>query len=63
MAVVSGASVSYIHKDSLGSTIAVTNGSGAILGGYRYDAFGKTYEKNGSGSWIALANNEKQEVR
>ena len=55
VAIVSGSSVDYLHKDSLGSTIAVTNGSGAVLSEYRYDAFGKTYEKSSSGTWLAVS--------
>lgn len=44
----------YYHTNQLGSVIALTNSTGAIMQTYSYDAFGKAYVRNGSGTWITL---------
>lgn len=44
----------YVHKDNLGSTIALSDGSGNLVQSYEYDAFGKAYVNTGSGAYVAV---------
>jgi RHS repeat-associated protein len=37
----------YLHRDSLGSVVAVTNEAGTVLARYAYDPFGKRRNPNG----------------
>jgi RHS repeat-associated protein len=39
---ISSASAEYYHQDALGSTLALTNQTGAVQASYQYEAFGKT---------------------
>mgnify|MGYP002079436568 CR=1 FL=1 len=43
----------YYHTNQLGSIIALTNSTGAVVQVYSYDAFGKVYVNN-SGSLVSL---------
>jgi len=43
----------FYHQDGLGSTVALTNSSGALLESYQYDVFGKVIISDNSGSPIA----------
>jgi len=45
----------YYHQDGLGSTVALTDGTGALLESYEYDAFGKPDIYDGSGTAIAAS--------
>jgi len=43
----------FYHQDGLGSTVALTNSSGALAESYQYDVFGKVIISDNSGSPIA----------
>jgi len=43
----------FYHQDGLGSTVALTNSSGALIESYQYDVFGKVTISDNSGSPIA----------
>lgn len=38
--ITAGGTVSYLHQDQLGSTRAITNASGTVVGSYTYDGWG-----------------------
>lgn len=40
--------VEYLHRDHLGSVVKVTDGSGAVIEGLSYDAFGKRRNSDGT---------------
>ena len=44
----------YYHQDGLGSTVALTNGSGNLLERYTFDAYGQPSLSDGSGSSITV---------
>ncbi len=44
----------YYHTNQLGSVTALTSSTGAVVQSYSYDAFGKAYVRNGSGTWTTL---------
>lgn len=48
--VIKGANAYYFQQDALGNITALTDGSGAIVESYTYDAFGKPKIKDGSGN-------------
>src|SRR5262249_27733357 len=43
-----GGARSYLYKDGLGSTRALTNAAGAVTDQYTYDAFGRTVSQSGT---------------
>jgi uncharacterized protein RhaS with RHS repeats len=43
----------WVHKDQLGSTLALTDGSGSLVQSYAYDVYGSPFIQTGSG-FIAL---------
>lgn len=44
---------SYLHYDARGHTILLTDGNGALVEQYEYDAFGKPYFFDGAGQTLA----------
>ncbi len=44
-------SLFYYHYDFRGNVIAITNEDGVMVQYYKYDPFGKVYDKNGSLAW------------
>jgi hypothetical protein len=42
---ISGASTYYYLADGLGSIVAVVDSSGAVVAGFRYDAYGNPFPK------------------
>ena len=38
----------YVHKDNLGSALAVTDQSGSVVQSYKYDAYGNVFVSSGT---------------
>ena len=51
--------VSYFHRDHLGSTVAVTNAAGAYLEGFAYDPWGKRRNPHGSDAGSLPASSDR----
>ncbi|MGI5309465.1 RHS repeat domain-containing protein [Rheinheimera sp. WS51] len=46
----------YLHKDNQGSTISITNGSGAVLQQFIYDPWGKQYSVSSNSLFTTYSN-------
>jgi len=45
---IAGSTSTYLHQDKIGSTIALTDNSGAVLNKYQYSPFGETPSLTGT---------------